>query len=129
MDVVLDAGLTLPEARALLASLLFRGDRVFARVGHVSGGERTRLALVALILHETNLLLLDEPTNHLDLPSRMRLEEALEAYGGTLVIASHDRFLLDRLCTTIWSIEETFVRASEGTYSAFRTRRLPRPSA
>ncbi len=124
LDVALDAGLNLPDARALLAALLFRGDKVFQRVGDLSGGERTRLALLDLLSAGTNLLLLDEPTNHLDLPSRERLEEALEAYGGTLVIASHDRFLLDRLCTVIWAIEDGTVRAYEGSFTAFRRMRL-----
>lgn len=130
LDVVLDAGLTLPEARALLASLLFRGDRVFERVGNLSGGERTRLALVVLMICEANVLLLDEPTNHLDLPSRERLEEALEAYSGAIVVASHDRFLLDRLCTEIWSIERNSVRVYQAGYSTvhahgpFRSPRL-----
>lgn len=121
LDVALNAGLHLPEARALLAALLFRGDQVFQWVGDLSGGERTRLMLLGLLAAGTNLLLLDEPTNHLDLPSRERLEEALQAYGGMLVIASHDRFLLDRLCTVIWSIEEGTLRTYEGNYTAFRS--------
>lgn len=123
LDVALDAGLTPAEGRAMLAALLFRGDRIFDRVEALSGGERTRLAILELIARETNLLLLDEPTNHLDLPARERLEEVLEAYSGTMMIASHDRYLLDRLCTVIWSIEDGTVRVYPGNYRDFRTAR------
>jgi len=122
IDVVLDAGLELPEARALLAALLFRGERVFERLGNLSSGERTRLAVLMMMLHDANVLLLDEPTNHLDLASRERLEEALEAYRGTIVIASHDRFLLDRLCTGMWALEGTSISTYQGGYSYFSTR-------
>jgi len=117
IDVPLDAGLVPSEARAVLAALLFRGDRVFQPVSSLSGGERTRLALFELISHRVNLLLLDEPTNHLDLPSRERLEEALEAFEGTLIIASHDRYLVDRLCATLWVIEGGTVRVAAGNFS------------
>ncbi len=122
IDVVLDAGLELPDARALLAALLFRGERVFDQLGNLSGGELTRLAVLSLMLHDANVLLLDEPTNHLDLAARERLEEALEAYGGTIVLASHDRFLLDRLCSGIWAIEGSSVSIYQGGYSDFRAR-------
>jgi ATP-binding cassette subfamily F protein 3 len=118
-----------PEARALLASLLFRGDRVFERIRDLSGGEATRILFLDLLVHETNLLLLDEPTNHLDLPARERLEEALDAYTGTLVVASHDRFLLDRLCTTIWAIVGDTITAFDGNYAAFRSEGGFRPPA
>jgi len=89
-------------------------------VGHLSRGDRSRLALLVLLTHRTNVLLLDEPANHLDLPSRERFAEALEGYGGTLVIASHDRFLLDRLCNVTWAIEGNAVVAFEGNYTTFR---------
>ncbi|HEU5300597.1 MAG TPA: ABC-F family ATP-binding cassette domain-containing protein [bacterium] len=120
IDVALDAGLSPSDGRALLASLLFRGDRVFEPVERLSGGERTRLALLSLVARRPSLLLLDEPTNHLDLPSRERFEEALEAYAGTLVVASHDRFLLERVCRTVWAIEGNSVRSFEGDYAAYR---------
>ena len=129
LDVALDLGLAQPDARALLAALLFRGDRVFERIRDLSGGERTRISLLDLLAHESNLLLLDEPTNHLDLPARERLEEALEAYTGTLVVASHDRFLVDRLCTTIWTIGSQRVTAFDGNYAALRSVRGPNPPA
>ena len=114
IDVALDAGLPPAEARAVLAALLFRGERLFQPIGTLSGGERTRLAVFELLSRRVNLLLLDEPTNHLDLPSRERLEEALEVYAGTLVIATHDRYLLRRLCTSIWAIGAGTVRELSG---------------
>lgn len=122
IDVALDAGLDPTEARAVLGALLFRGDRVFQAVGDLSGGERTRLALLEFVATRCNVLLLDEPSNHLDLPSRERLEEVLEAYSGTLVLASHDRFLLDRLCTRVWAIAGGRVIAFEGNYIEYLRR-------
>lgn len=120
LDVALDLGLAQPEARALLASLLFRGDRVFESIRNLSGGEKVRVQLLDLLGHQTNLLLLDEPTNHLDLSARERLEEALDAYEGTLIVASHDRFLLDRLCTTTWTIRDRNIVVYDGNYAAAR---------
>jgi ATP-binding cassette subfamily F protein 3 len=92
-------GLTQTEARTLLACFLFRDDEVFKRVGDLSGGERARLAVAGAVVSGANLLALDEPTNHLDIDTRERLEDALAGYDGTLLIVSHDRWLLDRLTT------------------------------
>lgn len=119
IDVALDAGLDPTEARAVLGALLFRGDRVFQAIGDLSGGERTRLALLEFAATRCNLLLLDEPSNHLDLSSRERLEDVLEAYPGTIVVASHDRFLLDRLCTRVWAIAGGTVIVFEGNYTDY----------
>jgi ATP-binding cassette subfamily F protein 3 len=85
------------EVRILLACLLFRGDEVFKRIDTLSEGERVRVALAKLLVAGANLLVLDEPTNHLDIPTRERIEAALESYDGTLLLVSHDRYLLDRL--------------------------------
>ena len=102
--------LTELEIRNTLAQFRFIGDDVFLRVCELSGGERARLTLSKLILMQTNLLVLDEPTNHLDIASREALEEALEGYGGTVVIVSHDRYFIEKLATRIIDI----IPASEG---------------
>ncbi len=108
-----------PEARHLLARFLFRGDAVFRRAGDLSGGERNRLLLCLLSLEQGNVLLCDEPTNHLDIPSREALEQALEAFSGTLLVVSHDRYLLRRLCTRIWWLDQGLVRDLPGGYAAY----------
>jgi ATP-binding cassette subfamily F protein 3 len=94
----------LAEARHYLGRYLFSGDDVFKKVEVLSGGERGRLALAKLSLQDTNLLLLDEPTNHLDIPSQEILQEVLDEYGGTILLVTHDRYLIDALATQIWEI-------------------------
>jgi ATP-binding cassette subfamily F protein 3 len=94
------------DARDLAGRFLFSGDDVDKRVADLSGGERSRLALMKLVTSGANLLLLDEPTNHLDIPGREALEEALTSFDGTLLLASHDRRLISRLATRIWAIED-----------------------
>jgi len=93
------------ELRSFLAKFLFVGDDVYKHVRDLSGGEKGRLALAKLIYSGVNVLVLDEPTNHLDIPSREALEEALEAYEGTIVTISHDRFFLDRVATQILALD------------------------
>jgi ATP-binding cassette subfamily F protein 3 len=93
------------ELRSFLAKFLFTGDDVYKHVRDLSGGEKGRLALAKLIYSRVNVLVLDEPTNHLDIPSREALEEALDAYEGTILTISHDRFFLDRVATQILALD------------------------
>src|SRR5258707_967459 len=96
---------TAGELRSFLAKFLFSGDDVYKHVRDLSGGEKGRLALAKLIYSGVNVLVLDEPTNHLDIPSREALEEALEAYEGTIITTSHDRYFLDRVATQILALD------------------------
>ena len=96
---------TAGELRSFLAKFLFTGDDVYKHVRDLSGGEKGRLALAKLIYSRVNVLVLDEPTNHLDIPSREALEEALDAYPGTIVTISHDRYFLDRVATQILALD------------------------
>src|SRR6185503_15151788 len=93
------------ELRSFLAKFLFVGDDVYKHVGDLSGGEKGRLSLAKLIYSRVNVLVLDEPTNHLDIPSRESLEEALDAYEGTIITISHDRYFLDRVATQILALD------------------------
>ncbi len=95
----------LHEVRDLLGKFLFSGDDAFKLVDMLSGGERGRLALAKLALQQTNFLLLDEPTNHLDIPAQEVLQSVLDNYEGTILLVSHDRYLIDALATQIWEIQ------------------------
>ena len=91
-------------ARDRLGAFLFQGEDVFKTVGNLSGGEQSRLRLCMLMDDEINFLILDEPTNHLDIASREWIEEAVEAYDGTLLFVSHDRYFINRFATRIWEV-------------------------
>ena len=108
------------EARAHLAKFLFRGDAVGKEVAVLSGGERSRLELAILGLMPANLLLLDEPTNHLDIDACESLERFLLDGERTLLVVSHDRRLLERICTSLWVVEDGVVAAFDGGYTAWR---------
>ncbi|MFW6061838.1 MAG: ATP-binding cassette domain-containing protein, partial [Planctomycetota bacterium] len=96
-----------PErARTLLGSMGFSGDGAFKKIGELSGGQRSRVILTQLASSGANVLLLDEPTNHLDLPSREILQQALNDFDGTVVLVSHDRYLVQAVATDIWAIED-----------------------
>ena len=127
-DLLADHPIGAERGRTMLGALLFSGDDVGKRVGDLSGGERARLLMGKLALEPTNLLLLDEPTNHLDIPAVEVLEKALTVYPGAIVLASHDRALIDALATETWAIEEGGgVRRLPGGYTALladRQRRL-----
>ena len=97
-------GLSAQSARNRLAAYDFRGEDVFKPVNVLSGGEQSRLRLCMLMDDEINFLILDEPTNHLDIASREWVEEAVEAYDGTLLFVSHDRYFINRYATRIWEL-------------------------
>ncbi|HXF84394.1 MAG TPA: ABC-F family ATP-binding cassette domain-containing protein [Anaerolineales bacterium] len=115
-------GMLPSQARDYLGKYLFSGDDAFKKVSMLSGGERGRLALAKLGLQDTNLLLLDEPTNHLDIPSQEALQSVLEAYAGTIILVTHDRYLVDALATQIWEIDpdESHLTVFNGTYSQMK---------
>jgi len=112
-------GMKISEARHYLAPYLFSGEDVFKSVSALSGGERGRLALAVLSLQGANLLLLDEPTNHLDIPAQEVLQDVLERFEGTIILVSHDRYLVDRLATQIWDLQEGHLRVFKGSYQAY----------
>ncbi len=113
------------QGRDYLGKYLFSGDDAFKKVSMLSGGERGRLALAKLALQDTNLLLLDEPTNHLDIPSQEILQSVLDAYQGTILLVTHDRYLVDALATQIWEInpDESQMTVFNGTYSQMKEER------
>ena len=108
-----------PAIRNILGGFLFSGDDVYKKAGVLSGGERTRLAVARMLLRPSNTLLLDEPTNHLDLDSKDVLLDALEDYGGTLIIVSHDRYFVEKLATKIIEIGHGDGLVYPGTYAEF----------
>ncbi len=107
------------KIRTILNGMGFSGDQLDRTVSGFSGGEKTRLCIAKLLLEEPNLLILDEPTNHLDFKTIMWLEEYLRTYRGAVMIVSHDRYFLDRLCTSICEIEHGRLQRYKGNYSAF----------
>ena len=118
-EILAQADLTEEQARSYLAQYLFRGHDVFKLAGDLSGGERGRLAFAILALQGANFLLLDEPTNHLDIPSQETLQEVLELFDGTILLVSHDRYLVSRLATQIWELREGHLQVFAGTYDEF----------
>jgi len=106
-------------ARKYLAQYLFKEEDVFKPLKALSGGERARLALALLAMDGANFLLLDEPTNHLDIPAREALQLVLENFKGTILLVSHDRYLLDRLGTQFWEIKDGKLLLFHGTYREY----------
>ena len=119
-ELMADADIDAKAARDLLARFLFMGDDAFKKVRVLSGGETCRLALAKILAQSPNLLLLDEPTNHLDIVSREALEDALKAFDGTVITASHDRYLLDEITDEIIEIKDGKFTQYLGNYSTYR---------
>jgi len=112
-----------PHLRSLLGAFLFRGDDVYKAVAVLSGGEKSRLALLRLLLQPTNLLFLDEPTNHLDLQSKDILLDALSRYSGTVVFVSHDRNFIDALADRVAEVGGGGIRPYPGDYAYYLWRK------
>lgn len=119
--------------REILAKFAFTGDKVFEKIGVLSGGEKSRLILAKLVYQEPHLLLLDEPTNHLDLDMREALTLALQGFDGAMVLVSHDRELLQETTDTLWLVDEGQVTDFDGDMSDYvkwlESKRVGVPSA
>ncbi len=107
------------EVRNVLAAFLFTGDDVFKRISEISGGERGRVSLAKLMLSDANLLILDEPTNHLDIVSKEILEDAINAYEGTVLYVSHDRYFINKTATRILDLTEQTLLNYPGNYDYY----------
>jgi ATP-binding cassette subfamily F protein 3 len=118
-EVQLVKPMPVSEARNYLGPFLFVGDDVFRKVGSLSGGERGRVALAKLALSGANLLLLDEPTNHLDIESQEILQTVLDDFPGTILLVSHDRYLIDALASQIWHAQAGMMEVFDGTYAEY----------
>jgi ATP-binding cassette subfamily F protein 3 len=124
LDAILDIrNLPISQARNFLGQFLFSGDDVYRPVSTLSGGERSRVALARLTLQGANFLLLDEPTNHLDLASQEILEDVLRQFPGTVLLVSHDRYLVQALATHIWRVAGDELRAYKGNYDEYLRQR------
>lgn len=106
-----------------LGMVQFSGDEVMRTASSLSGGELARVALAMMMLEEANLLVFDEPTNHLDVESIEQLEDAIERYGGTVVLVSHDRELLRKLVTRVWELRDAKIRVFDGDFAEFEEQR------
>ncbi|MDR1545187.1 MAG: ATP-binding cassette domain-containing protein [Deltaproteobacteria bacterium] len=107
--------------RTVLGGFMFSGEDVFKKVSVLSGGEKTRLTLAKIMMTAPNLLIMDEPTNHLDIPGRQLLEDALEDYEGTMVLISHDRHFINRLCDRVGIIEDGRLEVFPGNFDDYQS--------
>jgi len=119
----LDSPSTDLEKRNLLGAFLFSGAAIHKPVAVLSGGEKSRLALIKILLLDSNCLILDEPTNHLDLKTKDIFQNALQHYSGTIVLVSHDRFFLDQLVQRVFEIRDGDLHEYTGNYSYFVQKR------
>ena len=113
-------GLKETDAKALLGQFQFKEDMIWKEASMLSGGERARLAFLRLLLQPYHVLLLDEPTNHMDMQSKSAIEQALQAYAGTVIVVSHDRRFLDAVVDRIFLMSKGKIHMFKGNYSEFR---------
>jgi ATP-binding cassette subfamily F protein 3 len=118
-EIMAAKAMPLSQARDFLGRFMFSDDDVFRSMATLSGGERGRVALAKLSLAGANLLLLDEPTNHLDIDSQEILQAVLESFAGAILLASHDRYLIDALATQIWEMTPGALHITDGSYQHF----------
>lgn len=107
------------QARSVLGAVLLTGENVFKPISVLSGGERAKLCFAIMALNRGNVLVLDEPTNHLDLSTKEVLEDALAEFGGTIILVSHDRYLLNKVASRIIEIKHDEVNSYEGNFEAY----------
>lgn len=118
-NFVTEYGFTEEHTRSMLGGMLFHGDDVFKKIGELSGGQKARLVLLKLVLDGANCLVLDEPTNHLDIMARETVEAALEAFDGTVLVVSHDRYFVNEVADRIWEIENCDIVDYKGNYDFY----------
>jgi ATP-binding cassette, subfamily F, member 3 len=122
-EVMIDSGLGEERARNCLGAFLFSGDDVYKLVGDLSGGEKSRLALLQLMLGGANFLVLDEPTNHLDIAAKEAVEEAIMSFPGTFLVVSHDRYLLDKIADRVVELADGCLTEYLGNYGYYREKK------
>ena len=123
-ELLFEYGITEEQARRYLGSFLFFGDDVYKIIGSLSGGEKSRLAFLKLMLTGANFLILDEPTNHLDIPAKEAVEEALMAFPGTFITVSHDRYFLDKVTNCTCELAAGLLTEYNGNYSYYHEKKL-----
>ncbi|MBB5336817.1 ATPase subunit of ABC transporter with duplicated ATPase domains [Pectinatus brassicae] len=122
-EIVDEYGVDDEQARNYLGAFLFRGDDVYKIVNELSGGEKSRLALLKLMMGGANFIILDEPTNHLDIPAREAVENALMSFPGTFMVVSHDRYFLDKVTNCTYELEKGQLTQYNGNYSYYRQKK------
>ena len=122
-NFLLEYGYTDEQTRKLLGSMLFHGEDVFKEIGALSGGQKARLVLLKLVLDGANCLLLDEPTNHLDIAAKEAVEAALSTFNGTVLMVSHDRYLVNEIAQRIWALEDGHLVDYKGNYDFYLAQR------
>lgn len=123
-EILSSFGLNDEQTRHCLGAFLFKGDDIYKLVSDLSGGEKSRLALLKLILTGANFLVMDEPTNHLDIPAKEAIEEAMMAFPGTFIVVSHDRYFLDKVTNFTCELENGHLTEYNGNYSYYREKKL-----
>ena len=118
-ELTIECGFSRQQASGLLAQFLFRPDDFDKRVGSLSGGERNRLQLAKVLAQKPNFLIMDEPTNHLDIPAREAVEDVLLDFTGTVLLVSHDRYLLDKIATRVIEVRDKRLYSHEGNFSEY----------